>query len=165
LKIDKPGLDTVIRPPPKGVIHNLSFNLHRQAAQNYNIVEDLSQAPSMMSSLEVLQIFPAQQKTLLSSIGGFELNDLSMIAFDLETHIPRLHHQLMFQIEVLVQDGAFFFTIIDEGASICVMSPNCWKYIGSPSINQSLNALKYFDGRGFKYQSYCKVKQSLLKLK
>jgi hypothetical protein len=30
------------------------------------------------------------------------------------------------------------------------MSLNCWKAIGSPSINQSSNTLKYFDGRGFK---------------
>jgi hypothetical protein len=140
----------VIRPPPKGVIRKSSFNPHARAAQNYNIVEDLAQAPSAMSALEVLQSFPVQRKALLSAIGGFDPNDSNTIAFDLETHIPRLPHQLAFQIQVLVQDKTIFRTVIDEGASTCVMSLNCWKAIGSPSINQSSNTLKDFDGRGFK---------------
>lgn len=31
--------------PPKGVIHKSLFNPHARATQNYNIVEDLAQAP------------------------------------------------------------------------------------------------------------------------
>jgi hypothetical protein len=49
-------------PPPKGIVQNSTFNPHACAAQNYSIVEDLAQAPSTMSALEVLQSCPAQWK-------------------------------------------------------------------------------------------------------
>jgi hypothetical protein len=100
-----------------------------------------------MSALEVLQSCLAQRKELLSAIGGFDPNDSNMISFDLETHIPRLSHQLAFQIQFLVRDKTIFRTVIDEGASTCVMSLNSWKAINSLSMNQSSNTLKYFDGR------------------
>jgi hypothetical protein len=60
LHLERPNLDTVIRPPPKGVVKKSAFNPHARAAQNYSIVEDLAQAPSAMSALEVLQSCPAQ---------------------------------------------------------------------------------------------------------
>jgi hypothetical protein len=86
----------------------------------------------------------------LLAIGGIEPSDANMIAFDLETHLPRLPHQLAFQIQVIVKQKTIFHIVIDEGASTCVMSLNYWKSIGSSSINQSPNTLKSFDGRGFK---------------
>jgi len=110
-------------------------------------VDDLAQAPSMMSDLEVLQSCLAQRKALLSAIGGFDPNDLNMIAFELETHIPRLPHKLAFQIQFLIRDKIIFRIVIDEGASTCVMSLNSWKAINSLSMNQSSNTLKDFDGR------------------
>jgi hypothetical protein len=73
-------------------------------AQNYNIVEDLAHAPSVMSALEVLQTCPAQRKSLLKAIGGIDLTDMNLIVFDLEDHIPRLPPQLVFQIQVVVSD-------------------------------------------------------------
>jgi hypothetical protein len=54
LHLERPSLDTVLRPP-NGVVRKLAFNPHDRAAQNYNIVEDLAQAPSAMLALEVLQ--------------------------------------------------------------------------------------------------------------
>jgi hypothetical protein len=54
LHLDRPSLDTVLQPPPKGVVRKSYFNPHACVAQNYSIVEDLAQAPSTMSSLEVL---------------------------------------------------------------------------------------------------------------
>jgi hypothetical protein len=60
LHLERLSLDTVLRPPPKGVIQKLDFNPHSHVAQNYNIVEDLAQAPSAMSALEVLQCCPTQ---------------------------------------------------------------------------------------------------------
>jgi hypothetical protein len=48
LHLKQPSLDTIIRPPPKGVVRKLAFNPHTRATQNYNIVEDLAQAPSAM---------------------------------------------------------------------------------------------------------------------
>jgi hypothetical protein len=59
LHLERPNLDTVLRPP-KGVVKKSTFNPHARAAQNYSIVEDLAQAPSTMSALEVLQSCPAQ---------------------------------------------------------------------------------------------------------
>ena len=73
-----------------------------------------------------------------------------MVAFDLENHIPTIPHQLVFQIQVIVHQKTIFCTVIEEGASTCAMPLNCWKAIGSLSINQSPNTLKSFDGRGFK---------------
>jgi hypothetical protein len=90
-----------------------------------------------MSSLEVLQSCPVQRRELLSSIGGIDLSDSNMIAFYLETHLPRLPHQLAFQIQVIVREKNIFHTVIDEGASTCIMSLNllerCWF-----SFNQSI---------------------------
>jgi hypothetical protein len=51
-------------------------------AQNYRIVEDLAQAPSAMSALEVLQTCPAQRKALLKDIGGIDPTDMNLIIFD-----------------------------------------------------------------------------------
>jgi hypothetical protein len=93
-----------LRPPPKGVIHKSAFNPHARAAQNYNIVEDLAQAPSAMSALAVLQTCPTQRKALLKAIGGLDPTDTNLIIFDLEDHIPRLPLQLAFQIQVVVSD-------------------------------------------------------------
>jgi hypothetical protein len=103
----------------------------------------------MMSALEVLQSCPTQRKALLKSISGIDPTDMNLIIFDLEDHIPRLPSQLAFQIQVVVSDKNIFQTIIDEGASTCVMSLACWKAIGSPSLNESQNTLKAFNGSGF----------------
>jgi hypothetical protein len=64
LHLERPCLDIVPFPPPKGVVRKSSFNPHARASQNYSIVEDLAQAPSVMLSLEVLQSCPTQRKTL-----------------------------------------------------------------------------------------------------
>jgi hypothetical protein len=104
LHLERPSLDTVLRPPPKGVVRKSAFNPHARVAQNYNIVEDLAHAPSTMSSLEVLQSCPAQWKALLKAIGGIDPTDTNLIVFDLDDHIPRLPPQLAFQIQVVVSD-------------------------------------------------------------
>jgi hypothetical protein len=103
-----------------------------------------------MSALEVLQSCPTQRKALLKSIGGIDPTDTNLIIFDLEDHIPRLPPQLAFQIQVVVADKNICRTIIDEGASTCVMSVSCWKAIGSPPLTESHNTLKAFNGSGFK---------------
>jgi hypothetical protein len=70
--------------------------------------------------------------------------------FNLEYFKPRLSHQLTFQIQVGVCGKNIHRTILDEGASTCIMSLSCWKVVGSPSLNQSPTTLKDFDGCGFK---------------
>jgi len=85
----------------------------------------------------------------LSAIGAVDIQDSNLIIFDLENSTPRLPHQMAFQIPVLVKNRPIFRTVIDEGASTCIMSIQCWKSLGSPTLNQSPTILKDFDGRGF----------------
>jgi hypothetical protein len=103
-----------------------------------------------MSTLEVLQSCPTQRKALLKDIGGIDPMDMNLIIFDLEDQIPRLPPQLAFQIQVIVFEKNICRTVIDEGASTCVMYVTCWKAIGSPSLNESHKTLKDFNGSGFK---------------
>jgi len=49
-----------------------------------------------MSALEVLQSCPTQRKLLLSAIGAVDIQDSSLIIFDLENSTPRLPHQMAF---------------------------------------------------------------------
>jgi hypothetical protein len=90
-----------------------------------------------MSALEFLQSCPAQRRELLKAIGGIDPTDTNLIVFNLDDHIPRLPPQLVFQIQVVVSDKSIFRTVIDEGASMCVISFSCWKAIGSPPLNES----------------------------
>ena len=71
LEIEKPTPEPIVKPPSKGVLRRSSYNPNARAAQHYNIVEDLAQAPSAMSALEFLQSCPSQQKALLSAIGWY----------------------------------------------------------------------------------------------
>ena len=83
---------------PKGVVHKSIFNPRARAAQNYNIVEDLDQFPSAMSTLEVLQNFPSQKQALLSAIGGIDPTDSNLVAFNHKGCEPQLPAQLAFLI-------------------------------------------------------------------
>jgi hypothetical protein len=103
-----------------------------------------------MSALEVLQSYPAQRKALLKDIGGIDPTDTNLRVFDLDDHIPRFPPQIVFQIQFVVSDKNICITIIDEGASTCVMYFACWKAIGSPPLNESQKTLKAFNGSGFK---------------
>jgi len=85
----------------------------------------------------------------LSAIGAVDIQDPNLIIFDLENSTPHLPHQMAFQIPVIVKNRPIHRTVIDEGASTCIMSIQCWRSLGSPSLNQSLTILKAFDGRGF----------------
>jgi hypothetical protein len=89
-------------------------------------------------------------KDIVKAIGGINPTDTKLTIFDLEDHIPRLPPQLEFQIQVVVENKNIFRTIIDEGASTCVMSVTCWKSIGSPVLTESQNTIKYFNGTRFK---------------
>jgi hypothetical protein len=54
---------------PKGAFKKSSHNPNARAAQNYSVVEDLSQTPCAMSALEVLQRCSTQRKALLTALG------------------------------------------------------------------------------------------------
>ena len=70
-----------------------------------------------------------------------------MITFDLESHVLRLPHQIAFLIQVIINSKTIHHTVIDEGASTCIMSIACWKAIGSPTLSQSPTTLEAFDER------------------
>jgi len=84
---------------------------------------------------------------LLSAIDGIDSVDSDLITFDLESHIPRLPHQISFLIQVIINSKTIHRIVIDEGASTCIMSVACWKAIGSPNLSQSPTTLEAFDGR------------------
>ena len=65
-------------------------------------------------------------------------------------YVPQIPAELAFSIQVNVLNHLVHRTIIDEGASTCIMSLNCWKSLGSPCLSQSSMTLKAFDGRTYK---------------
>jgi hypothetical protein len=140
--------DSILRPP-KSTIRKATFNPSSRAAQNYNIVEDLAQAPCVMSALEFLQHCPSQCRTLLTALGVVDLESSNQIMFNLDNYASRLSHQLAFQVDVVVNNQQIHRTILDEGTSTCVMSLACWKGLKSPTLNKSPTMLRAFDGRCF----------------
>jgi hypothetical protein len=136
LHIKKPSYEYILHPP-KSTIFKSTFNYSSQAAQNYNIVEYLAQDSCAMSALEVLRHFPNQHRTLLASIDIFDPDSSNKITFNLDNFKSRLSQQLAFQIDVVVHNQHIHHTILDEGASTCVMSLSCWKGLKSLTLNQS----------------------------
>jgi hypothetical protein len=139
---------------PKGAFKKASHNPNARAAQNYSVVEDLSQTPCAMSALEVLQSFPSQRKALLAALGSAETCNPGMIMLDTTDLKPRLPYHVAFQIVVAYTTKTFtrniFCTVVDEGASTCVMSLACWKAIGQPILSLSPTLLTAFDGHSFR---------------
>jgi hypothetical protein len=99
-----------------------------------------------MSALEVLQHYPSQRRTLLTAIGSFDPESSNNITFNLDNFKSRLSHQLAFQINVVVHNQHIHHTILDDGASTCVMSLACWKGLKSLALNQSPMMLIAFHG-------------------
>ena len=61
IELAPPIIPELTIKPPKGVVQKSTFNPRARVAQHYNIVEDLAQSSSAMSTLEVLQNFPSQK--------------------------------------------------------------------------------------------------------
>jgi hypothetical protein len=139
---------------PKGAFNKSSHNMNTRATQNYSMVEYLSQTPCAMSALVVLQSFPSQRKALLASLGSTETCNPGMIMIDMTDLKPHLPYHVVFQIVVAHPTKYFtrniFRTVVDEGASTCVMSLVCWKVIGQPILYPSPTLLTAFDGHSFK---------------
>jgi hypothetical protein len=133
---------------PKGAFKKASHNPNLRAAQNYSVVEDLSQTPCAMFALEVLQSCPSQRKAFLTALGSTETCNLGTIMLDTTDLKPRLPYHLVFQIVVAYPMKNFtqniFCTVVDEGTSTCVMSLACWK-----ALSPSPTLLTAFDNRLF----------------
>jgi hypothetical protein len=139
---------------PKGAFKKASHNPNARAAQNYSVVEDLSQTACVMSALEVLQSCPSQRKALLTALGSTETCNLGTIMLYTTDLKPRLSYHVAFQIVVSYPTKFFtwniFRTVVDEGALTCIMSLACWKAIGQPFLSPSPTLLTAFDSHLFR---------------
>jgi hypothetical protein len=67
---------------------------------------------------------------------------------------PSLPYHVTFQIVMAYPTKNFtqniFCTVVDEGASTCVMLLACWKAIGQPILSPSPTLLTAFNGRSFR---------------
>ena len=106
-----------------------------------------------MSYLEVLQSCPSQREALLASLGSTETCNPGTIMLDTTDLKPLLPSHVSFHIVVADPMKIFtrniFRTVVDEGASTCVMSLACWKAIGQPVLSPSPTLLISFDGHSF----------------
>jgi hypothetical protein len=153
LQIKKTLGETMTRIP-KGVFKQASHNPNARVAQNYSVVEDLSQTPCAMSALEVLQSCPIQRKSLLTALSSTETCNPVTIMLDMTDLKPLLPYHVTFQIVVAHPTKTFtrniFRMVVNEGASTCVMSLACWKAIGQPDLSPSPTLFTTFDGRSFR---------------
>ena len=101
-----------------------------------------------MSALEVLESFHAQRDALLVALGN--MNSLILLEkFNiLDVNIYMSYHVAL-SIDVVHGGKTIGCTIVDEGASTCIMSMSCWKALGSPDLVPSNTLLTAFDGRYF----------------
>ena len=99
-----------------------------------------------MSVLEVLQSCLSQRSELLIAIGAVDPKNSMMITFDMLNFRKRFPHHMAFHIRSSYRKFNIFQTIVDEGASTCVMSLACWKAIGPPSFVPSATLVTAFDG-------------------
>jgi len=107
---------------PKGMYKRVSHNPNARDAPNYSIVEDLTQTPCAMSSLEVLQSFPTQRTTFLSMIEAVDPSSMLTMNFDAIDLKPLLPYHVAFQINVIYIKHVIRRNIVDEDTSTCVMS-------------------------------------------
>ena len=74
-----------------------------------------------------------------SLMENFNLSDVKM-------HLP---YHVALSVDVIHGGKTIGHTVVDEGASTCVMSISCWKALGSPELVLSNTLLTTFDGRSF----------------
>ena len=67
------------------------------------------------------------------------------MSFNHKGYDPQLPTQLAFLIQVKALNKTVHRTIIDDGASTCIMWMSCWKTLGSPTLPRFSTALKAFD--------------------
>ena len=135
LKIPQPRAE-VHTKIPKGPLRRNDAS--GKVAHSYSIVDDLGQSLAAISMLELLQSCTSQRKYLLSSVGVVDPYNDRLIVFDVDrSKHPPLPASVAFQIPVKIQNANFYWCIIDEGASTCVMSTSIWKQLRSPDLAPS----------------------------
>ena len=86
---------------------------------------------------------------MLFSLGINDDNSSSIIKFETMGLQPRFPYYMSLLIHVECLNNTMKCNVIDEGASVSVMSLSCWKGLGSPKLSQFATMLKAFDGRSF----------------
>ena len=66
---------------PRQPLYRMVHNPHAKVAHNYSMVDDLKKSPIARSTLEVLQTFPSQQNTFLSTLGTIDLSNSRLMTF------------------------------------------------------------------------------------
>ena len=119
LTIEKPA--EIMPKILKGVFKKTLHNPNARAASNYSMVENLSQTPCAMSSLEVLQRYPAQRDALLEALVSMDSSSL-MEKFNLYDVKILLPYHVALSIDVIHGEKTIGRSVVNEGASTCVMS-------------------------------------------
>jgi hypothetical protein len=95
-----------------------------------------------------------REKICYLTLGSTETCNPGAIIFYPTDLKPCLPYHVAFQIVVAYTTKYFtrniFRTVVDEGASTCMMSLACWKAIGQPGLSLSPTLLTTFDGRSFR---------------
>ena len=121
LHMPPPPTDGAARGPWFPMWH-ITNNATYRDSLNYNIFDDLAQSPTTMSALDVLKMFPAKWKALLSALGVVDPSDSKVITFDFDQGEPKIPSTISFHILVSIQNLVLHRCIVDEGESTCVMS-------------------------------------------
>lgn len=109
-------------------------------------MDDLTQSPTTMSSLEVLQTCLSQKKALMSTLSAIYPSDSKLMVFDLDKAEPHMPSSIAFRVLVTIRNFIIHQCIIDEGASTCIMSVHVWRKLGSPELLPSSITLHAYDG-------------------
>jgi len=82
LEIPQPKVEAISKILKGPLCHNTTSN---RVSHTYSIVDDLAQSLAAMSNLEVLQSFPSQNKSLLTTLGTVDPFDDCLIVFPVDT--------------------------------------------------------------------------------
>ena len=76
-------------------------------------------------------------------------DDSSPFVIKFETHgiLSRFPYYMSLLIHVECLNNTIMCTVIDEGTATSMMSLDCLKGLGSPTLSKSVNMLTAFDGR------------------
>jgi len=87
LQIHQPKFESIPNISKGPLCHNTTSN---RAIHTYSIVHNLAQSPTIMSMLEVLQLCPSQNKSLLTTLVVVDPSDDHLIVFPVDTlkHAP-----------------------------------------------------------------------------
>ena len=105
-----------------------------------------------MFALEVPKTCPIQWKSLLVALGEVDPSESKLITFDMKNGEPHMPSTITFQIPVSIWNLVVHRCIVDEGASMCVMSTLFWQKLGSPILQLSSTTLWAYDGHPTKSQ-------------